>query len=90
MALKKIGKAVAFVIGVGFIGVQSAVHAGYINVDWGKIQEDAIKPIDTTGDGKLDIEDAKVWWKKLKALLTKELPGAGGFSLGFLTGVRYG
>jgi uncharacterized membrane protein (Fun14 family) len=47
MALKKIGKAFAFVIGVGFVGIQSAVHAGYIEVDWGKIQSDALKPIDT-------------------------------------------
>jgi hypothetical protein len=36
------------------------------------------------------VEDVKVWWKKLKALLTKELPGAGGFSLGFLAGIRFG
>jgi uncharacterized membrane protein (Fun14 family) len=47
MALKKVGKAFAFVIGVGFIGVQSAVHAGYIQVDWGKISKDAFKPLDT-------------------------------------------
>mmetsp|Transcript_25181 Transcript_25181/g.62079 ORF Transcript_25181/g.62079 Transcript_25181/m.62079 type:complete len:125 (-) Transcript_25181:237-611(-) len=90
MALKKVGKAVAFVIGVGFIGVQSAVYSGYITVDWGKVSGDAMKPLDTTGDGKVDIEDAKEWWKRLKAMLTSELPGAGGFSLGFLTGVRYG
>jgi uncharacterized membrane protein (Fun14 family) len=47
MALKKIGKVFAFVIGVGFVGIQSAVHAGYIEVDWAKIQKDAFKPIDT-------------------------------------------
>jgi FUN14 domain-containing protein 1 len=47
MSLKKLGKAAAFVIGVGFIGVQSAVHAGYINVNWTKIKDDAIKPLDT-------------------------------------------
>jgi uncharacterized membrane protein (Fun14 family) len=46
-ALKKIGKAMAFVIGVGFISLQSAANAGYIDVNWGKLQEDAIKPIDT-------------------------------------------
>mmetsp|Transcript_25182 Transcript_25182/g.62081 ORF Transcript_25182/g.62081 Transcript_25182/m.62081 type:complete len:89 (-) Transcript_25182:41-307(-) len=47
MALKKVGKAVAFVIGVGFIGVQSAVYSGYITVDWGKVSGDAMKPLDT-------------------------------------------
>ena len=43
-----------------------------------------------TGDGKLDVEDAKAWWRKVKALLTHKVPSAGGFSLGFLYGVRYG
>lgn len=46
MAMKKIGKMVAFVIGIGFIGIQSAVSAGYIDVDWGKIKDDALKPLD--------------------------------------------
>ena len=46
-ALKKIGKVLAFIIGVGYIGIQSGVNAGYINIDWEKVQEDAIKPIDT-------------------------------------------
>ena len=53
MALKKIGKAVAFVIGVGFIGVQSAVGAGYINVNWKKIQGDTMKPLDTVSESLL-------------------------------------
>lgn len=47
VALKKLGKAVAFIIGVGFVGVQSAVYAGYIQVDWLKIRDDAMKPLDT-------------------------------------------
>ena len=46
-ALKRIGKVIAFAIGVSFIGLQSAVSAGYIDVNWEKVQEDAIKPIDT-------------------------------------------
>ncbi|CAJ1960710.1 unnamed protein product [Cylindrotheca closterium] len=90
MALKKLGKAAAFVVGVGFIGVQSAVRAGYVKVNWTKIKDDAISPLDTTGDGKVDMDDVKGWWKKLRVILTNELPGAGGFSLGFITGVRYG
>ncbi|KAL3930361.1 MAG: hypothetical protein SGBAC_011801 [Bacillariaceae sp.] len=59
MAMKKVGKAVAFIIGIGFVGLQSAVYAGYIQVNWEKITGDATSPLDTTGDGKVDIEDAK-------------------------------
>jgi FUN14 domain-containing protein 1 len=47
MALKKVGKAVAFVIGAGFVGLQGAAYCGYIDVDWIKIKDDALKPLDT-------------------------------------------
>ena len=43
-----------------------------------------------TGDGKIDVEDAKVYWRKLRALLTNKFPDAAGFSLGFLYGVKSG
>ena len=47
MALKKVGKALAFVVGLGFVAVQSAAYAGYIQVNWGKIADDSIvKPLD--------------------------------------------
>ena len=46
-AMKKVGKAVAFVIGVGFVGLQTASHMGYIDVNWIKIRDDALKPLDT-------------------------------------------
>lgn len=47
LAMKKIGKAVAFVVGVGFVGLQGAVYGGYLDVDWMKIKDDALKPLDT-------------------------------------------
>ena len=86
-AAKKIGKALAVIAGMGFITVQTMVHAGYITVDWNKVHTDTIAKIDTDGDGKLSIEDLKVYWEKLKKILTKEIPSAGGFSLGFLYGL---
>ncbi|KAL7576579.1 hypothetical protein ACA910_018070 [Epithemia clementina (nom. ined.)] len=89
MALKKVGKAVATIIGMGFVVVQSAVYAGYINVDWDKVQTDVVKSVDTNSDGKLDAEDAKMYWSKVKAILANGIPDAGGFSLGFLWAVRY-
>jgi len=89
-ALKKVGKALAVVIGVGFIGIQSAVATGYIKVDWDKMSNDVVMKIDTSGDGKLDVDDAKEYWRRLRKMLTNRIPGAGGFGLGFLWGVKSG
>eukprot|EP00549_Striatella_unipunctata_P024969 CAMPEP_0118696196 /NCGR_PEP_ID=MMETSP0800-20121206/13693_1 /TAXON_ID=210618 ORGANISM="Striatella unipunctata, Strain CCMP2910" /NCGR_SAMPLE_ID=MMETSP0800 /ASSEMBLY_ACC=CAM_ASM_000638 /LENGTH=122 /DNA_ID=CAMNT_0006595243 /DNA_START=24 /DNA_END=392 /DNA_ORIENTATION=+ len=86
-AAKTIGKAVALLAGMSFIALQSAVYAGYINVDWNKVKDDVEKQLDTTGDGQLDVEDAKKYWEKAREILTDKLPSAGGFSLGFLYGV---
>jgi uncharacterized membrane protein (Fun14 family) len=83
-AAKKVGKALAVVIGMGFVTLQTMVHTGYVTVDWKKVEADAIAKIDTTGDGKLSIDDIHVYWGKVRKILTNEIPSAGGFSLGFL------
>lgn len=89
-ALKQVGKAMAFVIGIGFVGLQTAAATGYIQVDWSKVKDDVSKKIDSTGDGVIDAEDAKKWWQSFKKIMTNKLPSAGGFSLGFLYGVKSG
>lgn len=60
-----------------------------VDVDWKKVSDDIAKKVDANKDGKLSDEDAKAYWKKLKEILTKNVPNAGGFSLGFLYGVTY-
>ena len=60
MALKKVGKALAVVVGLGFIGMQTAASTGYIAVDWTKISDDIKGKADTNSDGKIDVEDVKV------------------------------
>ncbi|KAG7343354.1 FUN14 family protein [Nitzschia inconspicua] len=89
-ALKKVGKAAAVVVGCGFIALQTCVSFGYLKIDWARLSEDAQKKLDKSGDGKLDMEDAKIYWQKLKILLTENLPSSSGFSLGFLLGVKSG
>jgi len=88
-AAKKVGKAVAVLGGLIFISIQSAVYSGYVDVDWKQIQNDAIEKVDTDGDGKITVEDAKTYWLKVKKILTNKVPSGGGFSLGFLYGLRY-
>lgn len=89
-AMKKVGKALAVVIGVGFIALQSAVAAGYIEVDWNKISGGLVTKMDATGDGKINSDDAKAYWKKIRGVLTNKVPAAGGFSVGFMYGVKSG
>mmetsp|Transcript_3244 Transcript_3244/g.3602 ORF Transcript_3244/g.3602 Transcript_3244/m.3602 type:complete len:122 (-) Transcript_3244:375-740(-) len=88
-AAKTVGKAAAVLAGLSFIVVQSAVYSGYVEVDWEKIQGDAIKKIDTDGDGQITVDDAKNYWGKVKQILTNKIPSAGGFSIGFMYGLQY-
>jgi uncharacterized membrane protein (Fun14 family) len=46
-ATKKVGKFAAFVVGVGFVALQSLAMAGYIEIDWMKVKDDAFKKVDT-------------------------------------------
>jgi hypothetical protein len=65
MAMKKIGKAAAFIVGVGFFGVQVAAHLKYIDVDWNKVKDDALKPFDT-------VSGRKRWWFLLLLLKNQQ------------------
>lgn len=90
LAFRKASRFAAVVIGVGFMGLQGAKSLGYIDIDWNKIKDDAIKPLDANKDGKFDADDAQIWWKKSQEVLKDSVPGAGGFSAGFLLGARRG
>lgn len=87
-AAKTLGKAMAVAIGFIYVAVQSAAYSGYIDVNWDKVQREAISKIDTDGDGKITEKDAQAYWAKLKKMLTYNLPSASGFSVGFLYGLR--
>jgi uncharacterized membrane protein (Fun14 family) len=86
-AAKKIGRALATLLGLAFIAIQGIVYTGYVSVDWEKLQKDAISAVDTTGDGKITADDFKVYWNKLKAFLTNGIPSASGFTVGFFYGL---
>jgi len=63
---------------------------GYIDVDWNKIRDDAIKPLDKNCDGKVDAQDVEIMWDQSQVMMKDSVPGAGGFSAGFLLGARRG
>ena len=49
-----------------------------------------ITKLNQNNDGKVDAQDIEVLWKKSQVVLQDQIPGAGGFSAGFLMGARRG
>ena len=46
-AVKKVGKAAAFTVGLIFMGLQGLAVSGYIEIDWMKVKDDAVAAVDT-------------------------------------------
>jgi len=86
-ALKKIGQSVAFATGCLFLCAQGLAYCGYVDIKWNRVMADAKNVLDADGDGKVDKDDLIIYWKKIKSILTYNLPSSGGFSLGFLYGL---
>eukprot|EP00903_Cladosiphon_okamuranus_P019487 g17920.t1 len=89
-ALMKVGKIVAFVIGLGFIVTQGLNYTGVVTIKWEKAEVKFKKLMDTNSDGKLNKEDVKAYWKRIKTALTHNLPAGGGFTGGFALGLCCG
>jgi len=88
-ALKQVGKAAAFGIGVFFVSLQGLAFCGYIEIKWSKAFADGLKAIDTDGDGKITSKDLRVYAKKALHILMYQLPSGGGFISGLLYGMRF-
>ncbi|KAG2774658.1 hypothetical protein JG687_00012790 [Phytophthora cactorum] len=88
-ALKQVGKAAAVAVGIVFIMAQTAAYNGYIDIKWGKVQKDMVAKVDPNGDGKIDGDDVKLWYRKLLKIMTTNLPSSAGFSSGFALGIYY-
>mmetsp|Transcript_18666 Transcript_18666/g.24492 ORF Transcript_18666/g.24492 Transcript_18666/m.24492 type:complete len:91 (+) Transcript_18666:318-590(+) len=90
MHSKKVGRAAAVVIGVGFMGLQTLSYSGYIQVDHATIKKDVENFMDLNKDGKVDEEDGKEAMNKLMEVFEYNLPSGSGFGVGFLGGLRSG
>lgn len=90
-AVKKVSKVAAFVVGVGFIGVQVARYYGVINdVDWSAVEEQLVRSLDTDGDGRITHNDLKAHFDRAMEVLGFNLPSGAAFATFFLMGLRYG
>jgi uncharacterized membrane protein (Fun14 family) len=81
--LKRISQEVAVGIGAVFMLLQGLQHAGYIHINYKKVNEDVTKKLDLDGDGKLSSADFKVLIDNLTRHLSEGLPSASGFATGF-------
>jgi len=86
--VKKVSKVLSFAVGAAFILVQSLSFAGYIDVNYGQIEDDVKTILDLNHDGKVDIEDVNVAFSKYKDILSWGMPSGGGFSAGLALGLR--
>ena len=86
-AAKKIGQGVAFIFGCAFITTQMAAYTGYIDIKWKRVVDDAKLVLDADGDGELTKDDLMIYWKRFKSMMSFNLPGGGGFGVGFLYGL---
>lgn len=90
VALKRIGNGIAALVGVSFIGLQCLSYLGYIQIDYLKVSKDAQAVLDADRDGKLTEKDFVLVWKKFVDIMSFNVPGAGGFVVGLLIGIRAG
>lgn len=57
--------------------LQVAAYTGVINVNWKKVEKEAITLLDQDGDSKLDKKDLLILWGKFKKILLYQLPSSG-------------
>ncbi|HAR69409.1 hypothetical protein CSW37_07735 [Thermus scotoductus] len=81
-ALKKLGRLLAVALGLLFVVVQLLAQAGYIQVDWTRIQRD-VEPL-------LQQPGLQSLWERLLTTLTYNLPFGASFVGGLILGLRAG
>ncbi|MEX2501059.1 MAG: FUN14 domain-containing protein [Trueperaceae bacterium] len=81
-ALKKVGKVVALVLGLFFIGLQLMAWYGFVTIEWGRLQSE-VEPL-------LGAESLNDGWRTLLSVVTYNLPFAAAFVPGFVLGLKRG
>lgn len=61
-----------------------------LQVDWKSVEDRLVQTLDTDGDGKLTIADARSHLNNVIEVLGFNLPSGAAFGAAFLLGLRYG
>ena len=81
-AVKKVGKFVAFALGILFIILQILAYYGFVTVNWVEVQ-DRVNPY-------LESESLNTLWQGLVNVLTHNITFAAAFIPGLIIGIRRG
>ncbi len=81
-ALKKVGKVMALVLGLFFIGLQILAYYGFVRIDWIEVQN-RVNPL-------LGSDSLGQMWQRLVNILTYNVPFAVAFVPALLLGLRKG
>ncbi|KAI1314960.1 FUN14 domain-containing protein 1 [Mortierella claussenii] len=87
--MKKLGKMMMLVVGLGFVSLQLLANSGYITVNWVKFERRFKDQFDVDRDGKVTMNDAKHGFRWLIGLLTRNFQFKSTFVGGFVLGFRY-
>lgn len=80
LALRFVGRIVAFIVGLVFIALQLLAYFGYVQIDWYRIQHD-LEPA-------LSGPALQQAWHRFMEILTCNAPFGGGFAVGLAAGIR--
>ncbi len=81
-ALKKVGKLMAFAVGLLFVSLQVLAYFGFVTINWVEVQHQV--------DPLLEGESLERAWRWLLGVLTYNITFAAAFVPGFLVGLRRG
>ena len=87
-AAKRAFRVFVFTAGCVVAGLQTLAYHKLITVHWDLIEERLNSCLDLNADGTVNQRDLLLGNEKLQAYLAAGLPSAGGFSAGFLLGLR--
>ena len=91
-AVKKAGRAGAFVGGLGFMALTAAERSGYIAVRWDRIERDCMATLDLDSSGRVDHNDVQQAGHDFVRYMVGKNSGvtAATFTAGLLFGLRKG
>lgn len=89
VATKRLTSDALYGAGLAFAGLQCLSYVGFITIHWNAAQKFLEEKADLNKDGKLDVQDVKIFFQKVMTFLSRGLPDAAGFTSGFFVGIKY-